>query len=154
MENLDSKEHLGSETGVSLLHSQYTIGWQGLVPQPILADREMLNNSCRTTLVRELVAPDHWVVRAEIENIGQTPVHLRRIRWTGSPMGGQGRTLRFPANLEPFFFATENFRGDYFTIGTTRGDRYFKPLPNETVELGWSEDQVFPGLFIGSRVQS
>src|SRR5690606_13481742 len=74
----------------------------------------------------------------------------RRIRWT-QPMEGDGNwPLLFPKAWEPVYFATENLRGDYYPAGSTLGDRYFKPLPNETVELGWTEDHRFPGLFIAA----
>jgi hypothetical protein len=149
MDNSHSKTGSVTDAGVSLLYPHQAIGWQGLVPQVILAGREVFDRPCRVTVIRDLIAPDHWVVRAKIENCGSAPVRLRRIRWTGT----EGPALRFSAEWEPFYFATENLRGDFYDVGTTWGDRYFKPLPNETVELGWSEDQVFPGLFIGGRVE-
>jgi hypothetical protein len=87
---------------------------------------------------------DYQVVQATIRNPGPQPVRLRSIRWTTGFM--DGHALLAPS--QPVFFATENFRGDYFGAGTCFGNRYFAPWPNHTVELGWSEDQVFPGLFV------
>jgi hypothetical protein len=86
-----------------------------------------------------------------LTNKGSRPMRLRAIRWVSDlSTTYPPPAIRFPKNLEPFYFATENFRGDYFGTTTTRGEHYFRPLPQETVTIGFTEDAYFPGVFIGS----
>jgi hypothetical protein len=122
-----------------LLNAAGNFGVTGLRPWA-RADDGPLETSWR------LIAsgPEHLVAQAVVRNTGAAPARLRSILWSTGFMDGHALV----APEKPVFFATENFRGDYFGTGTCFGDRYFAPWPNHTVELGWSEDQVFPGLFI------
>ncbi|HUV38981.1 MAG TPA: hypothetical protein VMY39_05175, partial [Planctomycetota bacterium] len=96
----------------------------------------------------------HVVARVRVTNSGDAPLKLRAIRWSADASArAASNALAFPDALQPFYFATENFRGDYLGTCTVEGDRYFKPMPTETVTLGWSEDFTFPGVFVGSGTE-
>ncbi|HUV38446.1 MAG TPA: hypothetical protein VMY39_02480 [Planctomycetota bacterium] len=144
-----------SEGGaLDFLHPVKPVGWKGLVPCAVLADRLGEQSECRVAL--ELTRSErHVVARARVTNAGDAPVKLRALRWVAdTSVTGASNVLQFPKGLEPFYFATENFRGDYIGTCTIEGDRYFKPMPTETVALGWSEDLVFPGVFVGSGTEA
>lgn len=131
---------------VNLLNADATLGWRGLLPRAVLAGP----GQCTVTVQTHALTPDFAVVQAMVHNPGQQAVGLRRIRW-GMPSGvTPDAGLKFSKTWNPFYFSTENFRGDYVGPGTVRGYSYFNPMPSVTTELGWSEDHVFPGLFIGS----
>ncbi|HYE08176.1 MAG TPA: hypothetical protein VEL07_21870 [Planctomycetota bacterium] len=128
------------------------LGWRGLLPRPVLADTADAD-AVRVTL-RTRRSDGGIVAQAVVTNRGRRRLRVRAIRWVRdlrSVEGGQA--LRFPRAERPWYFATENFRGDFYGTGTTRGDCFFKPMPNETVVLGMSEDAVFPGLFVGSATR-
>ncbi len=94
------------------------------------------------------------VVRARLKNNGEKALRLRGFRWVSDISSAYPPpVIQFPKALEPFYFATENFRGDYFGTTTTRGEHYFRPLPHEMVTIGFTEDVYFPGVFIGSGVK-
>ena len=138
---------------VDLLYPGKPVGWKGLIPCAVLAERLGEQEDCKVTL--ELTRGEgHVVARARVTNEGDAPMKLRAIRWVAdTSVTASTNVLHFPDDLEPFYFATENFRGDYLQTCTIEGDRYFKPMPTETVTLGWSEDAVFPGVFVGSGVE-
>ena len=86
-----------------------------------------------------------------MRNTGRKALRVQAIRWVSDfPRTGKA-VLQFPTALRPFYFATENYRGDYFGTGTTRGGQFFKPLPHEPVTLGLTEDFSFPGVFVGAQ---
>ena len=81
------------------------------------------------------------VVRARLKNNGEKALRLRGFRWVSDISSAYPPpVIQFPKALEPFYFATENFRGDYFGTTTTRGEHYFRPLPHEMVTIGFTED--------------
>ena len=127
-----------------IVHPAKGFGWSKLHPLPVVAGDPTLAAGIKTELLTVSRAVDHVVVRARLKNHGSTPVQVSSILWTGPD--SNAFTMKFPGR--PRYFSTENLRGDYFPGGTCYGDRYFNPLPNATTELGWSEDHVFPGVFI------
>ncbi|MEI6178258.1 MAG: hypothetical protein WCS43_15305, partial [Verrucomicrobiota bacterium] len=129
---------------IEILHLDEPCGWSGLAP--LAMGLETIKTS--TQLVVEKTEPGFVIAHAEVTNSGPTPVRIKGIRWTHP--GRSQHTLRFPAAHQPHYFSTENYRTDYFGTGTTNSDGFSAPLPNATTELGWSEDAVFPGLFIGA----
>jgi hypothetical protein len=131
-------------TTIELLHTDEPCGWSGLAPLAISPDTPNVS----TVMVMEKTEPGFVVADAEITNTGTTPLRVKGVRWTHP--GRSQHTLRFPAQDEPHYFSTENYRADFFGTGTTNVNEFSAPLPNATTELGWSEDAVFPGLFIGA----
>ena len=139
---------------LDLLHAEKPVGWKGLGPQAVLVGPPDASRSCRVTLEIEEIDATAVVAHACVRNTGEGTLRVRTIRWVPDVSKlGMVSALQFPRELEPFYFATENFRADFFGTGTTRGEYFFKPLPHEMVELGWSEDFVFPGVFIGSGTE-
>ncbi len=127
------------------------VGWKELLPRAVLAGETKDYEVCKVALRVERFRAAR-VARVVVKNAGKKPIRLRAIRWVSDiSVPGAVPAMQFPRSLEPFYFATENYRGDYLGTTTTQGDRYFKPLPHEMVTLGFSEDAVFPGLFVGAR---
>ena len=130
------------------------MGWKGVTPRAAVVGAGGAAEGCRTELRLEK-STGFVVARAAVTNTGEKPMRLRAIRWMAdTSVTSAPNVLQFPAELAPFYFATENFRGDFLPTGTVEGDAYFKPLPTETVTLGWSEDFIFPGVFIASAVEA
>ncbi len=131
------------------------IGIQNLTPLAMLADSknssEPGNTAYRVDVDDRELSDTCRVARARVTNTGDQPLRISGIRWTFSPK--LGYSLAFPPEDKPQYFATENFRSDWFGAGTTFGDSYFEPLTNQTVEIGWSSDNVFPGLFITAEAK-
>ncbi len=134
-------------TPVNLLNANASLGWRGLLPRSVLSGP----GRCTVTAQIHAITPEYAVIQAMVHNPGQQTLHLQRIRWCMPSDVTADAGLKFSKTWNPFYFSTENFRGDYYGPGTIRGDSYFHPMPNVTTELGWSEDHVFPGLFIGSK---
>ncbi|MFB3891017.1 MAG: hypothetical protein ACE15C_03230 [Phycisphaerae bacterium] len=135
----------------ALMHPDRPVGWHCLAPRPLLIGHAEGFAGVKVEFTSRK-ALGGVIVQAKITNSGRRPVGLRAIRWaTDLSRPEASPAMRFPKTMAPCYFATENYRGDYFGTGTTRGDHYFKPLPHEMVTLGFSEDLVFPGLFIGSE---
>lgn len=133
------------------LHPKRPVGWKGLLPGAVLAGGAKDYEACKVTLRVEKYKGAR-VARVSVKNAGKKTIRLRAIRWVSDiAVAYAPPVMQFPKKLEPFYFATENFRGDYLGTTTTQGDSYFKPLPHECVTMGFSEDAVFPGLFVGSR---
>jgi len=135
---------------IELLDPSGRIGLKSFAPWAVLADGPDLNPSWRIDAEIEQPEPGCVVARASVTNTGGSPLRLRAIRWGTDPYRVPDLALRFPSALAPRYFATENFRGDFFAVGTTEGDAFFEPLTNQRVEVGWSEDKVFPGVFIAA----
>ena len=135
---------------VSLLDLSGRAGWKGLTPMPILADGSPAAARCSVAVETATPELGCLTARACIRNEGNGPLRLRGIRWTQDSRVGSDMTLLFPAELAPRYYASENARGDYFGVGTTAGDTFLIALGNQTIELGHSEDHVFPGLFVGA----
>jgi len=135
---------------VELTNSRYGVALRGLVPSVILADGQALD--APYALACQIVQPEEGclVARATVANAGSRPLRIRGIRWSYDPTAGGTQGVLFPAELGPRYFCTENFRGDWFGAGTTEGDRFGYELSNQQIEMGWSEDGVFPGLFIAA----
>jgi hypothetical protein len=133
------------------LHPEHDLGWKGLAPVVLVEQSSTRAGDVLVRLVRVHEEPTCLVVRAEVENRGKTPLRLRSLRWTHAST--LEHALRFPADLLPRIFSTEMLRGDYFGPGTCFGNRYFGEVPNATLELGWSEDHVFPGFFLGAATE-
>ena len=131
-------------TTIEILHPNETCGWSGLAPLAAGLDTSALS----TKLILEKNEPSFLIAHAEITNTGSTAVRVKSIRWTHP--GRSEHTLKFAPAHNPHYFSTENYRADYFGTGTTNVNEFSAPLPNATTELGWSEDAVFPGLFIGA----
>lgn len=131
-------------TTIEILHPNEACGWSGLAPLAAGLDTSALT----TKLILEKNEPGFVIAHAEITNTGSTAVCVKSIRWTHP--GRSQHTLRFAPAHNPHYFSTENYRADYFGTGTTNVNEFSAPLPNATTELGWSEDAVFPGLFIGA----
>jgi len=136
---------MNKTTSFSLLSDDGAIGWNELSPLAISPDAAMLNVSLNI----EAELPGHIIVHAEVTNRGTAPALLESIRWTHA--GRSKHTLKFPAAMSPLLYCSENFRSDYFGTGTVVGSSYGLPLTNATLEVGWTEDQCFPGLFIASK---
>lgn len=136
---------------LTLLHPQPELGLQGLAPTLVLAEYPGDNAAWEITVATEHPEPGCLAARATVTNTGSAPIRCHGLRWGGIPGYSDGAPLVFPRNLAPRYHSTQNFRGDYYGIGTTFGDRFFYPLGNQMVELGWSEDHLFPGLFIGAE---
>ncbi|MCX6972613.1 MAG: hypothetical protein NTV93_21020 [Verrucomicrobia bacterium] len=131
-------------TTIELLHAGEPCGWSGLAPLATGLDATFLASK----LVVDKCETDFVIAHAEITNTGSDPVRIKGIRWTNP--GRSEHTLKFAQEHDPHYFSTENYRADYFGTGTCIGDAFSAPLPNATVELGWSEDEAFPGLFVGA----
>ena len=131
-------------TTIEILHPNEACGWSGLAPLAAGLDTSALT----TKLILEKSEPHFLIAHAEITNTGSAAVRVKSIRWTHP--GRSEHTLKFAPAHNPHYFSTENYRADYFGTGTTNVDEFSAPLPNATTELGWSEDAVFPGLFIGA----
>ena len=129
---------------IHLLHRDEPCGWTSLAPLALSADSE----ATATKLIIEKSDSDFVVAHSEVTNTGTVAVQVKGVRWT-HPSRSE-HTLKFAAIHDPHYFSTENYRSDYFGTGTTNGDGFSAPLPNATTEVGWSEDQAFPGLFIGA----
>ncbi|MCC6580248.1 MAG: alpha-galactosidase [Phycisphaeraceae bacterium] len=100
------------------------------------------NATCTARIVNE--EPGEWLaLQAIVRNDSDKPIRLAGIEWTGNPV--------LPRKSPGRYFHTENIRQDFFDTGTIYRDRYWKELSDEAVELGWSEDAVFPGVFLGSE---
>lgn len=138
----------------SLLKGNPPAGWNNLTPLPVLYGCTGKNCSYTVKLSVQSTGKTSSVAQAVIRNTGKVPLRISRIRWGISQFDGDSPSLCFPAESEPFYFSTENYRGDFLVVGSAVGNRFIKPYPNETVEIGWSEDRPFPGLFIGSSLKS
>ncbi len=131
----------------ALTYLKGPIGWVGLTPRPVSPEG---SERCRVRLQARRQSGG-LAARAIITNQGPRPLRLQAIRWVSDfAKLWAPAVLRFPRTLEPQYFATENFRGDYFGTATTRGEHFFKPLPHEMVTIGFTEDVYFPGLFISA----
>ena len=127
------------------------LGWKGLLPRAVLAGATEDFEKCKVMLRVENFRGAR-VARVAVKNTGKKPIGLRAIRWVSDiSVPAAVPTMQFPKALDPFFYSTENFRGDYLGTTTTQGDRYFLPLPHECVSMGFSEDAVFPGVFVGAK---
>ncbi len=138
-------------TPIELLDPAANIGLQAFAPAIILAERPGESADWAIDVAIDTPETNALVARATIRNTGDLPIRLHGIRWGGIPGYSAGAPLHFPRDLAPRYFSTQNYRGDYYGIGTTFGDRFYYPLSNQMVELGWSEDHLFPGLFIGAE---
>lgn len=127
------------------------IGIDSMSASPILADGEPGDNGLSIRIERIKSTRSHVIVRALLRNEGKSPVRVKGIRWGNNAIAGVKPCLRLAPELEPHFYSTENYRSDYFGSGTMEGDRYFYPLSNQNVELGRSEDSLFPGVFVFSK---
>lgn len=142
--------HSSNVATLSLLNDDQSVGWRELTPCVQFA--ELPDDPATCAAHFRVEHREQGVVTAQlvVENRGNKPVRIARLRW-GGPIGpGSKPALWFPPVLEPRVFATENLRGDFLFHGTTFGDRYVEPLSNATREYGWSEDHLFPGTFIAA----
>ncbi|MBA2481018.1 MAG: hypothetical protein H0V44_10160, partial [Planctomycetes bacterium] len=99
---------------VTHLHDSAPIGWRGLTPRAVLEDGPEDYAFCRVRL-RTSRSGSGLMAQCEITNTGTEPLSLRMIRWVSDISAlYPPPTLRFPKSLEPSYFSTENFRGDYF----------------------------------------
>ncbi len=130
---------------IDLIHPTHAAGWHLLAPVAVSKDA----TSLESRLIIEESNGRYIAAHAEVANRGNAPILLKAIRWTHPE--GRRHTLRFPLELEPRYFSTENFRTDFFGSGTCIGKAFESPFPQVTTELGWSEDQTFPGFFIGAK---
>ncbi|MFW5803495.1 MAG: alpha-galactosidase [Verrucomicrobiota bacterium] len=136
---------------VTCCDSDRQVGICRLTPRAILAETTPTGNPppIRVSANTHNLGPDRLAAGAKIVNTGDYPLRIAGIRWT-YPLD-PGYSLAFPREDRPRYFATENFRSDWFAAGTTFGDSYFEPLTNQTVEVGWSSDNGFPGLFVAAE---
>jgi hypothetical protein len=138
-----------SELSVDL--QQDDIGIIGLYPNAILSDEQSPDASLEVTMATLSESPRHRCVRATVKNTGKSPVKLKGIRWGYRLAWIKPKGLCFPSNLGPTLWCHENFRGDWIDVGSTEGDSYAQPLTNQSIEIGRSEDSVFPGFFVGAK---
>lgn len=131
---------------VSLFAEASGVGIRGLRPYAMLADGQQADVPLAVSW--DIASPEAnvAVAQAVVTNTGPAPLRLAGIRWTHEN-GGQ-QAMDFPIALAPHYYCTQNYRADYFRAGTLEGDRFFYPLTNQSVEIGWSEDNLFPGVFI------
>lgn len=133
--------------------TRYGIGWMGLVPRLVFAENVKEMPACRVSLIVKR-AFTGVTAKAVVRNTGKHPVRIKAIRWVSDISGGSPKqVLKFPHEHNPFYFSTENFRGESFGTSTTLGNTFFEPLSNQDVTIGSSEDWVFPGVFIGSSTK-
>jgi len=135
----------------TLLKGKPPAGWKELTPLPVLYGCSGKDCGYTVKLSVQALSKKSAVVQTVIKNTGRTALRISRIRWSIPQFDGNTPSLIFPADYEPFYFSTENYRGDFMVVGSAVGDHFMRPYPNETVEIGWSEDRLFPGLFIGSQ---
>ena len=134
--------------------SEMGVGIQNLTPKVVLAGAGADDDSLSWRIETERCAATdrRLVAKAVVTNTGACALRVAGIRWT-YPLD-PGYSLVFPREGRPRYFATENFRADWFAAGTTYGESYFEPLTNQVVERGWSSDNVFPGLFLTAESAS
>ncbi|MFH1706708.1 MAG: hypothetical protein ABIF71_02170 [Planctomycetota bacterium] len=91
------------------------------------------------------------VVQAVIRNRSHKTVRVRNVLWARDmePLWPPP-ALVFADQLQPFYYSSENYRGEVFGTGTMVGTALFYPLTNQDITVGLHEDWVFPGVFIGS----
>jgi hypothetical protein len=134
---------------LSLIEPAYGIGLAHLAPAAILAPGESSDHVPEVQLTVERPPTGGWVARAILHNPHGCPIRIEGIRWRAS-RDTDGPSLLFPPSLAPQVMATENFRGDYFRLGSVEGDRFVYPLTPQPIVYGQSEDHLFPGLFLVS----
>ena len=143
-----------SSRTLNLTHPRHAVGWKRLLPTAVVVGPGGAGPDFSVTWRAVRPAKNCLVAQALVTNTGEEPLRVRCIRWTADVAElGSAPALQFPAELQPVYYASENFRGDYFITGTTRGRHYFKPLPHENVELGVTEDFYFPGVFFAATTQ-
>lgn len=131
-------------------HLRGEIGWVRLTPHAVTPE----GSSGHRVALETRRQGGGLVARAEITNTSQRPMRLQAVRWVSDISTLYAPpAMRFPRRLEPQYFATENFRGDYFGTATTRGEHFFKPMPHAMVTIGFTEDAYFPGLFVASATE-
>ena len=135
----------------TFLKGKIPVGWNELTPYPILYGIPDKNIDYDVNISVEYFKKTSAVVNTTIINKTSQPLYISKIRWSYPLVYGSTPNLVIPSDSQPFFYSTENYRGDVLCVGSSIGDRYIKPYPNETVEIGWSEDHVFPGVFIFYR---
>jgi len=141
------------KASLTLLKGKPRAGWKDLAPLPVLYGCKGENHSYSVKVSIENPGKSSVIAQALIRNTGRTPLRISRIRWSIPQFDGSSPSLLFPGETEPFYFSTENYRGDFMVVGSAVGNRFMRPYPNETVEAGWTEDRPFPGIFVGSPVR-
>lgn len=131
---------------ISLFDESTAVGLRDLRPYAILAADQRADAPLEVSWTAQSPEANTVVAQACVTNTGTAPLQIRGIRWMHDYAASPA--LHFPTALSPHYYATENYRGDYFRGGTVEGDTYFYPLTNQSVETGWSEDSLFPGIFI------
>ena len=132
---------------------RHDIGWAGLTFGTVLAGPAVEADAPQASQSVARVGGG-ILLGASVRNAGRRTLRLLVLRWTSDRAKHWApAALRFPKSLEPFYCASENFRGDYFGTATTRGDHFCLPMPHQVVTIGHTEDAYFPGLFVGSAVK-
>lgn len=143
-----------NKTSFSLLKGKPSIGWKDLIPFPVLSGYAKDDITYTLKISVEHLNKNSSVAQAVICNKGTKSLKISSIKWRVPFVSGVSSPVLFPEDLEPFYFSTENYRSDFMPEGSIIDRFFIKPYPGEVVEIGWSEDRVFPGVFIGSFKKS
>ncbi len=130
---------------------RFGIGLEGLAPYAVISGKPEPKLSVKAVVKK---AYSGITAKAVIKNNSGRTVRLKSILWTRElkPLWPP-QVLIFPDELKPFYYSSENYRGEVFGTGTMVGSSFFHPLTNQDVTVGLHEDWVFPGVFIGSGIK-
>ena len=138
------------------LHSEQAgIGIRQLTPHAIAADAETHahREAWTVSIAAHGIDPRSMTASATIHNTGNRTLRFSGIRWQDSD--ALRYSFAFPPEYRPICYSSENYRRDSIRSWFSEGNAFHVPLGNQILEIGSSEDSVFPGFFVtGERIQA
>lgn len=139
-----------SDNRIQLKKPNIEVSLGFLEPMPALTSDSLLHNNW--SIQRESKTfKEGLMTRAILQNNGEVPLRIRSIQWKTLPAKGYRPPLTFPSELQPQLYSPECLRSEDFSVGSTRGNAFHQPLLNTKTLLADSEDETFPGFFIGAN---